>query len=66
MRIFTDLNLSAGTPARVQPKIGEWGPLLVPTTRSKKRMRIWVSLAFVLVLTALVALGYFFYRVFNG
>ena len=66
MRIFTDLNLNGTTPARVQPKVGEWGPLLVPTTRAKKRMRIWVALAFVLAVTALFLLGWFFYRVFNA
>ena len=44
-RIFCNLNLHGATPPRVQPLLGEWGPAKVPTTKQKKRMRIWVGLA---------------------
>ncbi len=62
MRIFTNLNLNGSTPARVQPKVGEWGPQRVPTTAAKKRMRIWVSVAFVAALSLMVYLGYQFFK----
>ncbi|MGJ6979345.1 hypothetical protein ACSDQ9_02270 [Aestuariimicrobium soli] len=65
MRIFTNLNLNGTSPARVQPKVGEWGPRKVPTTAAKKRMRIWVSIAFVVVATVLVYVGYTFFKAFT-
>ncbi|WP_040438213.1 MULTISPECIES: hypothetical protein [Aestuariimicrobium] len=65
MRIFTNLNLNGTTPARVQPKVGEWGPTKVPTTAAKKRMRIWVSIAFVVVLAVLVFVGWTFFKAFT-
>lgn len=61
--IFTDLNLDGRTPVRVRPKVGEWGPSGVPSTRAKKIGRIIAPIAFVLVMAALSALFYFFYRV---
>ena len=61
--IFTDLNLNGRTPVRVQPKIGEWGPAGVPSTRAKKVGRIIAPITFVLVLAALSGLFYFFYTV---
>lgn len=66
MRVFSDLNLNGPTPARVQPGVGEWGPADVPSTRAKKRMRIWTSLAFFGVLGALCTLGWYFYKMMNG
>lgn len=62
MKIFSDLNLNGHTPPRVQPKVGEWGPLRVPSTAAKKRMRIWVSLAFVATWTAMSVLGGYIYK----
>lgn len=62
VRIFTNLNLNGNTPARVQPKVGEWGPQRVPTTAAKKRMRIWVSLGFVAAVSLLVFVGYTFFK----
>ena len=41
------LNLNAGAPPRVWPRLGEWGPANVPSTRQKKRMRWFVALGFV-------------------
>nr|WP_245569933.1 hypothetical protein [Acidipropionibacterium thoenii] len=61
--IFTDLNLNGRTPVRVQPKIGEWGPAGVPSTRAKRIQRIIAPIAFVLVMAALGALFYYFYRI---
>ncbi|HNV10812.1 MAG TPA: hypothetical protein PKN27_05725 [Propionibacteriaceae bacterium] len=66
MRVLSDLNLNGRTPPRVQPKVGEWGPHRVPTTAAKKRMRIWVTCAFIAALAALVGLGWYFYRILNG
>lgn len=58
-RVFTDLNLNGTTPARAQPRIGEWGPVGVPSTRSKKWLRLWVALTFVVAVAALFGLGYY-------
>ncbi|AZZ43304.1 hypothetical protein C0Z11_07010 [Acidipropionibacterium jensenii] len=63
MGIFTDLNLNGRAPVRVQPKIGEWGPRGVPSTRAKKVQRIIAPIVFVLVLAGLAGLFYFFYRI---
>ena len=53
-------------PPRVQPKLGEWGPLTVPTTKQKKRMRIWVGLALLGALIAIFLLGWYVYYVMTG
>ncbi len=57
----SNLNLNEGAPARVMPRIGEWGPLEVPATRQKRRMRWWVTLIFVAVLIAVVGYGYWIF-----
>ena len=57
MRIFTDLSLHENTPLRVQPSVGEWGPVSVVPTRRKRRGRwLWVA-AFVAMLTILFVFG---------
>lgn len=55
----TNLNLNApASSPRVWPRVGEWGPDGVPTTRQKKRGR-WITLGLlVLVLTAVTLLGW--------
>ncbi len=53
----SNLNLNADASPRVVPGIGEWGPDGVPTTRRKRRMRWWVSIALVVSLAAVVGLG---------
>lgn len=65
-KIFSDLNLNKGTPPRVQPNLGEWGPELIPTTKSKRRMRIWVSLALTGALLACFLLGWYVYYLMTG
>lgn len=57
----SNLNLNVGAPPRVQPRIGEWGPVDVPATRQKKRMRWWTVLALVLVTAAVCGYGYWMY-----
>lgn len=66
VKIFSNLNLHGATPPRVQPKIGDWGPERVPTTKAKKRMRLWVSLAFVAALLAIVVVGWLIYYAMTG
>ncbi|MFW6599562.1 hypothetical protein ACQBAU_08800 [Propionibacteriaceae bacterium Y2011] len=61
MKIFTDPDLHGTTPLRVQPGVGEWGPDEVVTTRTKRRLRRFVPILFVLSLIALVVLGWWFY-----
>jgi hypothetical protein len=66
LKIFSNLNLHGATPPRVQPSVGEWGPLKVPSTKQKKRMRIWVSLALLGSLIAIFLLGWYVYHVMTG
>jgi NhaP-type Na+/H+ or K+/H+ antiporter len=65
-RIFSNLNLHGGTPPRVQPTIGEWGPVKVPSTKQKRRMRIWVTLALLGALIATFLLGWYVYYLMTG
>lgn len=64
--IFSDLNLNGDTPVRVQPNLGEWAPVRVPTTAQKKRARYTVVFASVSVTVALFLLGDFFYKALMG
>lgn len=66
VRIFTDLNLNGRSTTRVQPKVGEWGPQMVPSTAAKKRMRIWVSIALVAGLLLLFLVGRHFFKALTG
>ena len=66
LKIFSNLNLHGATPPRVQPSVGEWGPLKVPSTKHKKRMRIWVSLALLGSLIAIFLLGWYVYYAMTG
>ena len=59
----TNLNLNEGSPSRVMPTIGDWGPVEVPATRRKKRWRWLAILAFVGALAAVVAYGYWMYTI---
>lgn len=63
---FSNLNLNGRTPPRVQPAIGEWGPEKVPTTKQKKRMRIYVGIALPLAMLACFLLGWYVYFLMTG
>jgi hypothetical protein len=64
MRRFTsNLDLTGGAPVRARPEIGEWGPSQVPTTRRKRLMRVWVSVALVAAMAAVGTLMYVFYKI---
>ena len=65
-KIFSNLNLNGPTPPRVQPVLGDWGPTSVPTTKQKRRMRIWVGLALLGGLLAIFLLGWYVYYVMTG
>jgi hypothetical protein len=65
-RLFSQLNLNGATPPRVHPGVGEWGPEKVPSTRAKKRMRIWASLALLAGLLAIFLLGWYVYYLMTG
>lgn len=66
MKIFSNLNLNGPTPVRVQPRLGEWGPGDVPTVRSKKRLRIVVSIVFFSAVLAAFLLGWYVYYQMTG
>lgn len=61
MRIFSDLNLNGAAPLRAQPKVGEWGPEQVPTTRRKKWQRVLVPVVSVALAVGLFFLARMFY-----
>lgn len=65
-KIFSNLNLNGRTPPRVQPTVGEWGPDKVPSTKAKKRMRIWVGLALLGAMIAIFLLGWYVYHLMTG
>nr|WP_269779131.1 hypothetical protein [Propioniciclava soli] len=62
----SNLNLNGRVSPRAMPRIGDWGPADVPTTRQKKRQRWWAILVAVLVLAAVVAFGYYAYLQLRG
>ncbi len=66
LKVFTNLNLHGTTPPRVQPHLGDWGPEGVPTTKSKKRMRIWVGLALLGAMLAIFGVGWYIYYAMTG
>lgn len=61
MRIFSDLNLNGQAPLRAQPKVGEWGPDRVISTRAKKWQRVLVPVVSLLLAIGLFFLGRMFY-----
>ena len=65
-KIFSNLNLNGNTPPRVQPKVGDWGPDNVPTTKQKKRMRIWVGLVLLGTMLAIFLFGWYVYHAMTG
>ncbi len=65
-RIFSNLNLNGATPPRVQPKIGEWGPEKVPSTKLKKRMRIFVPVALFVIMLVIFLFGWYVYYLLTG
>ncbi|MFV0452308.1 MAG: hypothetical protein ACK5LS_08725 [Propioniciclava sp.] len=62
----SDLNLNKGATPRAMPRIGEWGPVRVPTTRSKRRARWWALIALVVSVGMVVAVGAFAYLQLRG
>lgn len=65
-KIFSSLNLNGRTPPRVQPKVGEWGPEKVPTTKQKKRMRIYAAIALAVTMLACFLIGWYAYYAMTG
>lgn len=61
MRVFSDLNLNGKNPMRAQPRIGDWGPEKVPSTRGKKWQRVLVPIIAVLLAVGVFFLGRMFY-----
>lgn len=64
--IFSDPDLHGDSPERVRPRLGEWGPALVPSTRRKRRQRVLVTVSFLVALVVLVATWWFFYGTMTG
>mgnify|MGYP000847622520 CR=1 FL=1 len=64
--LTSNLNLNGPVSPRVMPRVGEWAPTDVPSTRQKKRQRWWAILAAVVALAAVVGFGYFAWRTLMG
>lgn len=64
--LVSNLDLNGPVSPRVKPRVGEWGPVDVPTTRSKRMARWKVIAAAVIALAAVVAFGYFAYLQLRG
>ena len=62
----TDLDLNGSVSPRVKPRVGEWAPADVPSTRQKRNQRWWTITVAVLILVAVVAFGYVAYRALRG
>ncbi len=62
----TDLDLNGATSPRVRPRVGEWPPADVPTTRQKRHLRWWTITAASVALVSVVAFGYFAYLMLRG
>lgn len=60
--MFSDLNLNGKNPMRAQPRVGDWGPQKVPTTRGKKWQRVLVPIIAVLIAVAVFFLARMFYQ----
>jgi hypothetical protein len=65
-KVFSNLNLNANTPPRVQPNIGIWGPEQVPSTRTKKRVRLWVGFVLLGAMLACFLLGWYVFFLMTG
>lgn len=59
--MFSDLNLNGKNPMRAQPRVGDWGPQKVPSTRLKKWQRVLVPIIAVLLAVGVFFLGRMFY-----
>lgn len=66
MPLFSNLDLHGDTPPRAQPRVGEWGPVGVPGTRLKRRMRWVVWTVFTVAVILLVILGWYVYFLSTG
>ncbi len=63
VRVLTNLDLHGTTPTRIQPEVGEWGPVETMPTRQKRRARwLWI-LAFVVVVAVLFFFGHWVYDI---
>ena len=66
VRFFSDLNLNGPTPLRAQPRVGEWGPEMVPSTRWKKWARVLVPLIAIGLAVGVFFLARTFYLLLTG
>lgn len=62
----TDLDLNGASSPRVRPRVGEWAPADVPSTRAKRNQRWWTITVSTLVLAAVIGFGYFAYLMLRG
>ncbi|MEA5154518.1 hypothetical protein [Raineyella sp.] len=65
-RFFSDPDLHGDVPDRVRPRLGEWGPALVPSTRRKRLQRTLVVAGFVVATLVVIATWWLFYWMMTG
>jgi len=61
-QVFSDLDYDGDAPVRARPEVGEWGPREVVSTAHRKRLRVWVTLAFLAAVVLIVAVGAFWFH----
>lgn len=66
MRGFSNLNLNGQAPLRAQPKVGDWGPKQVPSTRWKKWQRVLVPIVGIALAVGVFFLARMFYLMLTG
>lgn len=64
--VFSDLKLDGDAPVRVQPSVGEWGPVEVVSTAAKKRGRILAVCCFVVALAVISIAVFFWFKAVHG
>lgn len=65
-RLSSDLDLHGDAPERVRPRLGHWGPTMVPSTRAKRRQRVVVAVVTGVATLVLVTTWVLIYLLMTG
>lgn len=63
--LFSDLDLHGKSTPESQPRLGQWGPKKVPSTRFKKWQKWLIMLSFPIFSALLFGYGYLIYLFLN-
>lgn len=62
----SDLDLHGDSPERVRPRLGNWGPQMVPSTRAKRRQRRVVAITTAVMTLLMVVAWWVIYWMMTG